>query len=88
MKEKTLGRIKGNKNRQYDNMVMIINNLSVMGAIKIGSKSIKAIKFSGKKKAMKKIGNINKRQRGNKTLWLDKVTKIKQYNNTGIPNNF
>ena len=49
---------------------MIINNLSVMGAIEIGSKKIRAIKLSSDKKALKKIGNINKRQRGNKTLGL------------------
>ena len=32
---------KTNKNRQYDNTVMIINNLSVMGAKQLGSKKIK-----------------------------------------------
>ena len=37
-KKNTLGRLKGNKKRHYDNTVMIINNLSVMVAIKIGSK--------------------------------------------------
>ena len=64
---------------------MIINNLSVIVAIKIGStkkKNYKGNKTLGRKKGNEKIGNINRMQRGNKTYWASK--KRQKMNNTII----